>query len=92
MKIPDELWRCPKCGAGWNGVHGLCYEAQAGNYDVEDSEYDPDGDCRCYTCGWTGYAQQIYDAAIMRSRRKPCPHCGGTGWTEGGEPDIRYDV
>lgn len=75
MKIPDKLWRCPKCGDGYRNGDGLTYD----EFDeAENDEYDPDGECSC-SCGWTG-------TAIKRSRRRPCPHCGGTGWTEEDKP------
>ncbi len=88
MKIPDELWRCPQCGVGYDEGAGLVHESGEFDDAAEEDEYGPDDGCHCYDCGWEGTARQIFDAAQKRMNRKPCVHCGGTGWTEEGKPDA----
>ena len=84
-KIPDEMWKCPKCGTGFEegeGLTGPDYTTEAEYKEAygKDEEY---GDCECGACGWYGPAKKVYDAAQKRANRVPCECCKGTGWVDG---------
>lgn len=87
MKIPDELWKCPECGAGYDDGNGLTgpdyttYEEYVVAYGNDDGE-SPDnyGWCYCEKCGWEGHVNEVVEAAQKKAGRKKCPHCHGTGW------------
>lgn len=87
-RIPDELWKCPNCGAGYDDGDGLTgpdyttYEEYKEAYP--DSEETPEefGWCYCEKCGWEGHVTEVYEAAQKKAGRRKCPCCDGTGWVE----------
>lgn len=84
-KITDEMWKCPKCGVGFDNGDGLLgpdYTTEA-EYKAAYGADEEFGGCECSKCGWSGPPKKVYDAAQKRANRKLCPHCKGTGWVDG---------
>lgn len=89
MRIPDEMWHCPECGAGYNDGKGLCgpefttYEEYVDEYGEADAPArDEYGYAECYACGWEGHVTEIVEAYQQQHSRVRCPHCNGTGWIQ----------
>lgn len=91
-KIPDDMWKCPECGAGYDqktgeGLTGddctTWEDAVALHGKNEVGPQEEYGWCECTNCRWSGTSKQVYRAAQERAKRKPCPHCKGSGWVNG---------
>ena len=83
----DTNFECPKCGT--------THEAKVNFYVFEtycplETDVDvgmsccetlhKEDVCSCESCGWSGTAQQVYNAAKRKHDWKPCSCCKGTGF------------
>ena len=88
-EIPDDDWKCPKCGGGVG--EGLTHEEMVEHYP--DTEWMHEEDfVQCYCtidgdgrenggpeCGWAGDVIDVYNAAMDRLNQVQCPCCRGKG-------------
>jgi hypothetical protein len=89
VEIPDEEWKCPRCGTGPDNTTasggGLVLECDG--IEFPDQWLDPNGDVSCYgkkkddieVCGWGGSVMDVFKAAIRRKDMVTCPCCKGEG-------------
>jgi len=85
VEIPDEFWKCPKCGIGYNDGDGLVNDDDRA-FDEDDEEqatngniYFSDSELACYTCNGNFDAGQVYRQAMKKADLVQCPCCLGHG-------------
>lgn len=71
--IPEDGWKCPKCGAGgdyfaiWDSIYPEC-------------ELDhPDDIASCEKCGYSASMETVTRNYWKKQSMVKCPHCNGTG-------------
>lgn len=75
VEIPDDCWRCPRCGIGYEKGLGLIHDHEhpkEGRYFAAEEVYC----CKCnnYCC-----AEEVYAEAVVRRDHKTCSLCEGEG-------------
>jgi len=76
-QIPDEYWKCSKCGE----VDNFVLEPPEG---MEDKDEDcpllhDDDDCVCYSCGNATTAKRFAASFAKKNDLVACPCCAGKG-------------
>ena len=78
VEIPDEFWKCPKCGVGYNDGDGLVDDDDV-RENTEEGIYFSDTELVCYTCNGNFDAKQVYAKAIKKADLVQCSCCLGQG-------------
>jgi hypothetical protein len=71
--IPDEEWRCPKCGD-----EDFCID-QSASEDVDCELFHAGDQCICNHCGGGWSLATVIKKWAAKKNMIQCPHCKGTG-------------
>jgi len=71
--IPDNEWRCPKCGS----EDFLIEDSESS--DVECELFHAGDFTNCNTCGGGWKLSNVIKKWVTKKNMIPCPHCKGTG-------------
>jgi hypothetical protein len=78
-QVPDEEFKCPKCGATPDDRKPFCiYEPVEETYDCEKL-HDNDA-LYCENCNYSTTGKEYSQLMLKRSHRQICPTCKGQGW------------
>lgn len=86
-QIPDDDWKCPKCGISVDHPSGgfVVEESAEASDDDCPQLHDEDGVC-CNNCGYGASGKTFARLYAKRASLVPCAHCKGSGFVKGSRP------
>jgi len=89
-QVPNDQWRCPKCGAG--AELGLFCIWDADETSEEYCELLHDGDFLQCDCGYQTHGAQFSKLARKKAGVATCPTCKGKGVIQGDQSCTRSET
>lgn len=78
-QVPDEEWKCPKCGVTANQTEGFFLDDPV----TTDCDMLHDEDyLRCYACGYDDTGKKFAAKISKKKNLVKCECCNGKGYVE----------